>query len=400
MSKNYVLDTNVILHDPNSLKSFEDNNVIIPYPVLEELDKFKNGNRSKNFAAREALRYISTKPKNLEKVFFNDLKGIAGLINKDKVDNIILQYIITLNKEYNDPVILVSKDYGFRCKADLFDIQCEDYKTDMEDLTYDGYKKGNTNKQLLEELLQGLIPFNRAKINNIHPNEYIKYTDDIVGRYTDGYIHLINYHSVYGILPKNIEQKMAIDALLNPDVKLVTLEGKAGTGKTLLSLAAGLAQEYRKLIVTKPLIPMGKDIGYVPGDKDEKMNHWVQPIWDNIDLILNYNKEFTLEDIKERINVDALTFIRGRSIPNQFVIIDEAQNLTPHETKTIITRVGENTKIVLTGDTDQIDNPYLDKSSNGLTYTINKFKNQKISAHVRLNKGERSELATIASRIM
>lgn len=397
IKKTYVLDTNVLLHDPNSLNVFEDNRVVITYPVLEELDNFKNNSGYLGMAARKVIRQLDDNLENVDTLIVSKLPELQGLF-KNTMDNMILRYVGYLKEETEEPVILVTKDVSFRVKAAMFNVECEDYKRDKQKSIYQGWQKGNINQEILRELLQGHVEYDRAKISDVYPNQYIKYPNSI-GMYRDKFINLVRKKKVSGILPKNDEQTMAIDALTDPNISLVTLTGKAGTGKTLIALAAALEQDYYKIVVSKPTVPMGKDIGYLPGDEKEKMNVWMKPIYDNLELIESKGC-YSKFELGARIDVSSLTFMRGRSIPNQFVIIDEAQNMTPHEVKTITTRIGEKSKLVFTGDIDQIDSPYLDKEANGLTYLINRFKEQDIAAHITLEKGERSKLATLAAEIL
>ncbi len=397
MIKNYILDTNVLLHDPDSLTSFEENQIIIPYPVLEELDKHKTDAGSLGYSARKVIRELDNPPPKVKVIFETELPEIEGFDN-EKMDNVILRYVNHLAGKLNDPVVLVTKDVAFRVKGRLLGLDCQDYEKDKHKANYKGYKKGKVNQDVIRQLLQGSVDCDRAKINNVFPNQYIVYPN-VIAKYTNETLIPVKAETVSGIKPLNDQQVMAVDALLDPEVALVTLTGQAGTGKTLLAIAAGLEQNYSRILVSKPTVPMGRDIGFLPGNEREKMDVWVQPIYDNIELISSFQRE-PLEEIMEQLSVTALTFMRGRSIPNQFIIVDEAQNLSPHEVKTIVTRVGENSKLVFTGDIEQIDSPYLDKESNGLTYLINKFKKEPIAAHVNLIQGERSELASLGAKLL
>ncbi|TDX46475.1 PhoH family protein [Orenia marismortui] len=436
MKKIYILDTNVILHDPKSIFSFEDNNIIIPMVVIEEVDDKKKRQDSVGRNARLFSRYVDElrkKGKLSEGVELDNggkikielnhqvLGQLPKGIDPNKPDNRILATSLGLQNEQDIPVILVTKDINMRIKADALGIKAEDYATDAIDIDelYSGLKdikvpadKINSffsNKRLNQEEL--------SLDEKLYSNQFVNLEDSFGGsqsalcRYDKSKNYLVpfifNSSDVWGIVPRNREQRCAFELLLNDNIKLVTLVGKAGTGKTLLALAAGLQKvvedkDYKKLIVTRPIVPMGNDLGFLPGDKDEKLAPWMRPIFDNMEFLVGGKDENTasaVADLKEMglIEMEAITYIRGRSIPNQFIIVDEAQNLTPHEIKTIITRAGENTKIVLTGDPYQIDHPYLDSNSNGLTYLVERLKDKELVGHITLSKGERSELAEIAA---
>ena len=449
MHKTFVLDTSVLLHDPMSIFSFGENQVVIPSVVIEEIDSKKNLQNEIGRNAREVARRIDElktlgslskgiklENKGMLKIELNhrNLSNLMGYFNEANNDNRILAVALNLalddNKELEKaPVVLVSKDVIMRIKADSIGIESEDYlddniqNFDSDDEENNGYTECLMPAEIIDAFYQRkAIEFKELKQylkrESLYPNQFILFKDELgttksaVGRYKHNLnrVESLYYgeNTYWGIKGKNLEQRMALEALLDDDIKLVTLSGKAGTGKTLLSLVAGLYKTndlkvYNKLLITKPVIPVGRDIGYLPGDKDEKLRPWVQPIYDNLEFILGTKTISKLEDTligMNRIEIEALTYIRGRSIPNQFIIIDEAQNLTKHEIKTIITRVGEESKIVLMGDTEQIDHPYLDSVGNGLSYVIKKFQGQEIAAHVKFKKVERSSLAQLAAEIL
>lgn len=439
MVKDYILDTNVILHDCQSIFQFNDNNVIIPLVVVAELDTFKKngdelGRNARHFSnvidnLREQGCLLKGAPiaEGTLRVAFCREDALALLpaeFDNKLADNKILA-IALFNQRYSEyPTVLVTNDTNLRIAADALGIQAEAYeggKIDFETL-YSGYTEYT---------------------DDIHANEFFTGAPDGKPRRYDRaqgmLVPLRENLEAWGLTSRNEEQKLAMDLLLNDNIKLVTLVGKAGTGKTLLAIAAGLQKVteefvYKKVLVSRPVYPMGKDIGYLPGDIEEKLAPYMQPIFDNVEFLMSgtispkvkvpktgkrlTKKEREAQEAQEEkelgmlgkghkeliaagiMDIEALTYIRGRSIPNQFMIIDEAQNLTPHEVKTIVTRAGIDTKLVFTGDPYQIDNPYLDASSNGLTYLVERFKNQDIAGHVTLTQGERSELAEIASNIL
>lgn len=440
--KIFVLDTNVLLHDAQSLFKFEDNFIVIPLVVIEEVDHFKKGEGETSRNSRQVSRYLDelrvqgdiSKGIQLERggylkvdVSNHSSHGIDTL--KDPIpDNKILGVAYKTKLDNPDrKIVLVSKDTNLRIKANVLGIEAEDYENDKVvdlDSLYTGVIVHHVEGEIINELYSrrevsvGMIP----DLPKMYPNQYIVLKNIAssqrgiarLDKKKNKLVPLLDISKgVWGIKPKNLEQTIALDMLLNDDIKLITLVGKAGTGKTLLAVAAGLQkslddQNYKKLIVSRPIVPMGKDLGYLPGDINEKMGPWMKPIFDNIDFLINgyntTNKGITVsgKDLMEQnmLEVEPLTYIRGRSIPYQYMIVDEAQNLSSHELKTIITRAGEGTKIVLTGDCEQIDSPYLDSLSNGLTYTVERFKDQAIAAHITLIKGERSELAEIASNVL
>ncbi|MDN5342473.1 MAG: PhoH-like ATPase [Oceanotoga sp.] len=427
MKKNYVLDTNVLIHDPESIYKFEDNNVIIPFPVLEEIDGLKNRNDKVAKSAREVNRILDNirKKGNLQKgiklknggilkilaLTSKELKAnIPDFLGNSK-DDFIIYYALNLKNSIKDiETIFVSKDLNLRIKSESIGIKSEDYLNDKIDMKfmYDGYI---SKKDL--DLNSDTFNLSQASLNKdeIYPNIYLETQNNNYKLNAEKSnfekINITFNTEILNIKPRNIEQLFALDALLDDSIPFVTLIGMAGTGKTLLALAAGIfmtleLKKYSKLLISKPVIPMGKDIGYLPGSIEEKMKPWLQPIYDNMDYLFSGKGKSPEEYLtkKQLIEIEVLSYIRGRSIPNQYIIIDEAQNLTPAEVKTILTRVGENTKIVLTGDPYQIDNPYLDESSNGLVYAASKFKYIDISSNIIMKKGERSKLASYSAKIL
>ncbi|WP_010282788.1 PhoH family protein [Bacillus timonensis] len=442
MGKIYVLDTNVLLQDPRALFSFEDNEVVIPAVVLEEVDSKKRYMDEIGRNARQVSKLIDNlrqTGKLHEKIqletggslrielnhrSFHELQDI--FVEKTN-DNRILAVAKNLSleeqvKENGKQVILVSKDALVRVKADALGLQSEDFLNDRVveiDHIYSGFLEIYINRNLLDLFYEkGELHVTELVNHPFYPNQFIILKDALGGSSsaigivdkTGKVVRKLNFKQdhIWGIKPRNVQQTMAFELLLRDDIPLVTLIGKAGTGKTLLALAAGLMQtedlgQYKKLLVARPIVPVGKDIGFLPGEKQEKLRPWMQPIYDNLEYLFNTKKPGELDAILAgmgSIEVEALTYIRGRSIPEQFIIIDEAQNLTKHEVKTILTRVGERSKIVFMGDTEQIDHPYLDEYNNGLTYVVEKFKDQRIAGHIRLVKGERSGLAQLAADIL
>ncbi len=442
--KRYILDTNIILDDANIINSFSDAIVIIPIAVIEELDKFKRnmdnlGRNARHFAKlvddfRDNKGTISrdgVKVSNdvILKIEVNDrplpeLKHDFISLEWSKEDNRILT--VALNEKYKHPddkVIFLSKDTNLRIKADALGIISENYNEQGNlkiDEVYNGYRTVLVEPKILEQLYDDReIDFEFEEPANA--NEYIIFADKddenlfYLTRYDIDLkvCLLIDYSTtqdVFGISPRNIEQRIALDLLMNDNIKLVSLIGKAGTGKTLLAIAAGLAKTtqngFEKMLVSRPVFPMGRDIGYLPGDVDEKLRPWMQPIYDNLELILSLGDSSKAKNYKKRmddlfnlgvIEVEPLTYIRGRSIPKQYLIVDEAQNLTRLEIKTIVSRAGEGTKIILTGDPYQIDQPYLDATNNGLVYVVEKLKDEGLTGSVTLRKGERSGLAQVAA---
>lgn len=424
--KKFVLDTNVILTDPECIYKFEDNEVHVPLIVIEELDRNKKGQTEKARAARQFSRTVDAMRSKGDLAKGVDLptggKLFITTVEKGEVP-------LGMDLNINDDLILytakilgaiaVSKDLNVRLKADAIGIPAEDYKAGKVVLSKD-LNSGHSMIRLPAADIdtfrdEGFIEYSKGK----NPNEYyIIRADDndknsALGRYSPkrgGIVKLISPNTgIWGIRAKNAEQRFAIDSLLNDEIKLVSLVGKAGTGKTLLAVACGLQKTledktYNRMLISRPVIPMGKDIGYLPGDMNEKLNPWMSPIFDNLDFLFGshggFNNQWQPLIEQGIIKVEALTYIRGRSIPNQYMIVDEAQNLSPHEVKTIVTRIGEGTKLVLTGDTQQIDSAYLDEVNNGLTYAVDRMKTEDIVSHVELTKGERSKLAEIATKLM
>ena len=439
-SRIYVLDTSVILHDHNAINNFEDNDIAIPITVLEELDDFKKGNDTKNFEAREFIRFLDKISedntlqqwiklgKNKEGKFkiimhHEKTKRDAEFIFDDtKADHKILNAALSLQEEYPDrTVVLVTKDINLRLKARALDLPSEDYLTgkiqDVNNLVVKG-------KENIEDVDPEIIKkiFNGGKIENPEINGF-KFQKNSFYILRNGKNSALSFYNpldntlervekeyVYGIKPKNAEQAFAIHALLNNNIKLVALQGVAGTGKTLLALASSLEQrnQYKQIILARPIVPLSnRDIGYLPGDANDKIGPYMEPLWDNLKYIKNQfgenEKRYRqIDDMQkdERIVITPLAYIRGRSLSDVYFIVDEAQNLTPHEVKTIITRAGENTKIIFTGDINQIDSPYLDEHSNGLSYLIDRLKGHELFAHITLEKGERSELANLANEML
>ncbi|MEM6614141.1 MAG: PhoH family protein [Cyanobacteria bacterium P01_C01_bin.72] len=441
MKKIFVIDTNVILHDPAAILHFEDNEIVIPIAVIEELDRFKKQPEMTGRNAREVARTLDylrqqgdlTTGVELSnggslKVALSDrntLKALPLELSGDVADNAILAVGMQSKQNSQRPVIVVSKDTNLRIKADALGLNAADYETDKVDVDelYTGTTEVLVSSEQIAEFFQaGSVTLEQEFL----PNQDITLVDSLNPSHTalgmaegntSKIIPLIALPKlgVSRIQPRNREQRFALNLLLQDSIKLVTLVGKAGTGKTLLAIAAGLqkvADEklYNRLLISRPVVPMGKDIGYLPGDINEKLTPWMQPLYDNFDLIFGTQDTADQpghwrrghEELIEMgvLQIEPLTYIRGRTIPQQFLIIDEAQNLTPHEVKTIITRAGEGTKVVLTGDPDQIDNPYIDAASNGLTYVVERFKHEPLAGHITLSKGERSSLAERATALL
>ena len=473
-TRTFVLDTNVLLHNPDALFVFEENNVVIPFTVLEELDRFKGDHDDIGRNARECIRhldYLRTRGRLDEGVSFEEVDGAVThsaqrirvlkptgvlrisvevaerppAIKLDTPDNRIIAVAYTMHRA-GDPVVFVSKDINARIKADALGVRSEDFenqKVNVERL-YRGYITREVPGGAIDEMydermlaLERLAPTPESadkepgadaaedSPRDLLPNEFallIDQTDENhtgLGRRLADTDHVIPVTArskpTFGIIARNIQQTMALDLLLDDEIKLVTLIGQAGTGKTLMAVAAGMTkvfneERYEKLLVARPIMPMGRDIGYLPGDKDEKLASWMQPIFDNLAYLMSTrgspNQTPESHSTEQRITrlmadgrlvLEPLTYIRGRSIPHQFMIVDEAQNLSPHEVKTIVSRVGEGTKIIFTGDIDQIDSPYLDSSSNGLSYCVERMKGSGVVGHVTLAKSERSDLASLAT---
>lgn len=439
MRKAFVIDTNVLLFDPQALFKFGANDIVIPIVVIEEIDRFKREMSENGRHARLFSRLIDEMRKeggNLSAgvklpnggMLTVELGGSAPLpvdLPMDRADNRILSIAIALKKDQpKRPVVFVTKDVNLRIKADAMGITAEDYEpssVEPEQL-YSGTISLNVDAHLVDEFYQ-----NKRVVYKEVPlkaNQYVILKDSAnpnhtaMGRYSRELECIVPLfkpaEGLWGIFPKNAEQAFAMDALLNDEIKLVSLVGKAGTGKTLMAIAAGLVKTvdesvYHRLLVSRPVFPLGKDIGFLPGDIEEKLNPWMQPIYDNIDFLFGATggkgRRGAGKGTQELMNqgllqIEPLTYIRGRSIPQQYLIVDESQNLTPHEIKTIITRAGDDTKIVLTGDSFQIDNPYVDSANNGLVYLVDRFKDEAISAHITLTKGERSKLSELASNLL
>jgi len=433
-----VLDTSVLLHDFDAIVNFKEHFVAIPITVLEELDKFKIGNDTKNFSAREVIRFIdklSGSGSLQEWIALGKGLGRFRVVMDEQPDGLNAEKVYAMGKndhkiinaalrlmelEPKRVVILVTKDINLRIKAKALGVVAEDYQTgkvDAADIqTVGKYGVEGIDAEVIREIFtRGSIEENGLLGDKKETNGYY-----ILKNGKTSSLAFYNHHSdqieriekefVYGIKPKNAEQAFAFHALLNTDVKLVAMQGVAGTGKTLLALASALEQnkKFNQVILARPLVPLSnKEIGFLPGDADDKIGPYMEPLWDNLKFIKSqfgenekkYKAILEMEQTK-RIVITPLAFIRGRSLSNIMFIIDEAQNLTPHEVKTIITRAGENTKIVFTGDVHQIDTPYLDENSNGLAYLIDRLKGQPLFAHVRLEKGERSELANLANDLL
>ncbi|MEM7754017.1 MAG: PhoH family protein [Planctomycetota bacterium] len=464
--KHFVLDTNVLLHNPNALFVFQDNHVIIPYQVIEELDLMKRRDDDLGRNARAVVRYLDrlreidtlTNEVNWGELGLGPTQGFSfgpdgstgtiridtvdhprpAVISKDTPDNRIIAVAATLHAE-GKRAVFVSKDLAARIKSDALGIKTEDFENQKVDADrlYSGYDEFTVPRDVIDQMYADkMLPVSRLTEfagddkgeSGPTSNQFVVLHDledethSGFGRRLADTDHVIPVSSqkkpTFGIMARNVQQTMALDLLLDDDVKLVTLLGTAGTGKTLLALAAGMSKVFNeerfvKLLVARPIMPMGRDIGYLPGDKDEKLGAWMQPIFDNLTYLLGTrsgpNQNADSYAPEQRINklmadgkvvLEPLTYIRGRSIPHQFMIVDEAQNLTPHEVKTIVSRVGEGTKLVLTGDIDQIDNPYLDQSSNGLSYTVERMKGNGLVGHVTLARSERSQLASLATKLL
>lgn len=457
-----VLDTSVILYDTMAIKSFRKTDVYIPLPVIQEIDTFKRDMGEKGRNARQFSRFMDTLRNQgalTKGVFLEDCESyvyvnmlsdyeshLPPMLDNKKVDNQILGMALFIQQRFpKASVELISKDINLRIKSDVFGIKSNNYDPDriasVEDM-YSGTRSIKVQQEQLEKFFKnGGLKLNQEKLL---ANQYVLMESSLtakgnqakggrskelggeqmepgpteeksvgLGRYDKKKDEIVplssNKTPIWRVHPRNYEQSFAFDALLNPDLQFVSLLGKAGTGKTLLALAAGLYKTmdeniYKRMLVCRPVFPMGKDIGYLPGDIEQKLNPWMQPVFDSLDYIMGLGKKASriTRDLVDQglLSIEPLAYIRGRSIPHQYLIVDEAQNLTPHEIKTIITRAGTGTKVVLTGDCYQIDNPYIDASNSGLTYSIEKFKGQEIFAHITLNKGERSKLAELAANLL
>ena len=437
--KNFVLDTNVILHDYECLEKFEENDIYIPITVLEELDKFKKGSEQINHNARAFARFLDSLESEsffTEGAPLGEGRGrlyikIDGLehpvvrkaFSERIADHRILSCALTLNTEQKDePTILVTKDVNLRVKARALGMQAEDYINDkvptrsLFDAAHEEYT--DIPVELIDTIYsrtEGIAVEELDFYSKLQPNQCLILKSDrnsVMVRYNpfSGRVTKVDKVTRSGITPRNAEQAFAFDVITDPNVKLVGLTGKAGTGKTLLALAAALSmrESYQQILLARPIVALAnKDLGYLPGDEKQKITPYMQPLFDNLNFIKNQLRAGSAEvrAIEEmqhdnRLIIEALAYIRGRSLSDSLLIVDEAQNLTPHEVKTIITRAGENTKVVLTGDVEQIDSPYLDAESNGLAYMIDKMTGQQLFAHVNLIRGERSELSEIASNLL
>ncbi|MDG5814569.1 PhoH family protein [Chitinispirillales bacterium ANBcel5] len=436
--KNYILDTTVLLYDAQALFNFRKNNVIIPITVIEDIDHFKKEVSEIGRSARQTSRILDTlrnranlstgvKLENGGMLFVKTGAGstfrkLPDELRERSRDNLILAIALQVKEQSDKPAIFVSKDINLRIKADALGLDAEDYESDKVDIEelYPGFKNievsGNTISRFVENgfcsLEEKLLPNQYVSLISqqdsqlSYPGRFDALEEKVVS------VSPENREGGWRITPRNREQAFAMDALLNDEIQLVTLVGKAGTGKTLLAVAASLFKTvdeniYSRILVSRPTLPLGKDIGYLPGTVEEKLTPWMYPIVDNVELLMRKDSKSSRQSrgFRELVEmgiliVEPLTYIRGRSIHNQYLIIDEAQNLTPHEIKTIITRVGEGTKIVVTGDPYQIDNPYIDSSSNGLSYVVEKFKKQDVAAHVTLTRGERSRLSELAANLL
>lgn len=439
--KIFVLDTSVIIYEHNSILNFDEHDIGIPITVLEELDNFKKGNDTKNFEAREFIRLIDKLAKDQMLHIWNPINGKGkgnfkvimdtggnGLLdankvyNEDKPDHRILNSALHLQKEEKGrKVILVSKDINLRLKAKALGLQAEDYTTGK----IKNINSLHTGRTIVDEADPDAINLLYDK-GYCPPAEILGKEKPMKNHYyilkngkksvlaffnsANGMVEQVEKRTAYGIKPRNAEQAFAIHAVLKPEIKLVSMQGVAGTGKTLIALAAALEQkrEFKQIYLARPIVPLSnKDIGYLPGDIKSKLNPYMEPLWDNLKFIQNQYSESDKEYSKitemvqnEKLVITPLAYIRGRSLSNICFIVDEAQNLTPHEVKTIITRAGENTKIIFTGDIYQIDTPYLDSQSNGLSYLIDRLKDHELYAHITLEKGERSELANLANELL
>lgn len=454
--KHFVLDTNVLLHNPNAIFMFHEHEVVIPLSVIEELDHFKKNNDDTGRNARQVIRQIDrlrTAGRLFDGVPVNDVGGTLRVDRCDHArpfaldlglaDNRILAVAHALVQE-GKHAVFISMDINARVKADALEIDVQDFEAQKVDADwlYTGYAEVHVPDQLIDELYnerQIQLPrleeflFTEGEDGELRPfeplsNQFLLLRSQVDDSHTGlarrlaGTDHLIPVtgprRPIYGVMARNLEQTMALELLLDDEIKLVTLLGSAGTGKTMLGLAAGMhkiykEERYDKLLVARPIMPLGRDIGYLPGDKDEKLSMWMQPIFDNLTYLLSTRgtqfqqaesrtPEQRIDQLLEggKLVLEPLTYIRGRSIPLQYFLVDEVQNLTPHEVKTIVSRVGERTKIVFTGDINQIDNPYLDRASNGLSYLVERMKGQPLVGHITLAKSERSTLASLAADVL
>jgi PhoH-like ATPase len=427
--KIFVIDTNVLVHNPEAVNSFRDTEIAVPLTVLEELDKLKTYPDQRGRSAREAIRFLNAVIKggdvragvrmengSVLRVPFGGIGDPPPDLQLDKNDNRILLQAFGLQKS-GYTVFFVSKDINARVKAAALGLKAVDYEKQKVDAAslYQGFREVEADSAFFDSLLaDGSSPWR----DRLYVNEFLRIRErggerTALARWEADYDRLVlvkEHQSIFGVHALNDRQRAAIDLLLDDRVRCVTLVGRAGTGKTLLAVAAGLRKTledhtYARMLISRPVIPLGKDIGYLPGEKNAKMANWMEPIFDNMEYLLGQYRKPNVKSVDQlirdrTIEIEAVTFIRGRSLPNQFIVVDEAQNLTPHEVKTIVSRAGENSKVVLTGDPYQIDNMYLDANSNGLTYLIDAFKGQRLHGHVTLQKTERSELAELAASIL
>ncbi|MBF0197319.1 MAG: PhoH family protein [Planctomycetes bacterium] len=430
--KTFVLDTNVLLHDPNSLHSFQDNNVVLPMAVIEELDSMKTRSDEIGRNARRVIRDLDNlrdrgklgdgvriDEGGIIKIISSKTMEVEIGFSDDKADNRIIRVAYGLHKE-GKTVTFITKDINARIKADALGLNAMDFE--KEKINFDELYTGFREVEVPRETVDQFYAEDSIKVKDldVNPNEFIVLRDETNPKHTalsksrarNELVHLSDKLSrAWHIRPKNREQRMALELLLDDRISFITLVGQAGSGKTLLALAAALeltlrAKNYDKILVSRPIMPLGRDIGYLPGNKDAKLASWMQPIFDNLGLLMRWQTLDWSDKSQKKVDalisdnileLEALTYIRGRTINRHFMIIDEAQNLTPHEIKTIVSRAGDGTKIVLTGDPYQIDNPYLDANSNGLTYAAERLKSQSLHGHVTLRKSERSELAALAA---
>ena len=440
VKKTYVLDTNVVLHDPLAVYKFEDNAVVLPIFVIEEVDQFKKELSELGQNARHLSRILDELRNQNGRTLDQgvSLESTGGELRvavppempkrapgPGEMDRFILQMALDLRDQQPDqPLVFVTMDTNLRIRADALGLRAETYeggRVSIDEL-YSGVVTADVDRALVDQLAQR-VPIDASLLDvELYPHaglvlrERDQHRHTALGRFDakEGTIVplRVGREGVWRVRPRNLEQYFALDMLLSPDIHLLTLVGKAGTGKTLLAIAAGLQSvvqdgAYGRMLVSRPIFPMGRDVGYLPGTVEEKLNPWMQPIFDNLEYIFSsgrgrMSEHRNYEDLLSSgvIQIEPLTYIRGRSLPNQFLVVDEAQNLTPHQVKTVITRCGAETKIVLTGDPYQIDNPYVDSASNGLTVVAQRFQGESIGAHVTLSKGERSELAERATQLL